>query len=184
LILGWWVGVHWRCKLKFLLDCLYLLVAWRRVVLCLLAIRQPSWWSRKEPHWYSHGSFISDGLGMTSCAHDFMRHYWQTTINWWHLLIWGCMSWHLIVLVFAADMRIDVFEDDGSRHQIGWYEVSCTLLLISLLAWVPKWLNARLPSTLFMSCWFICPLSMSKSSIVDPFCGICLIFFFVPKLKL
>jgi hypothetical protein len=29
-------GVHWRCKLKFLLDCL---TVWRRVVLlCLLAI--------------------------------------------------------------------------------------------------------------------------------------------------
>ena len=37
-------------QLKFLLDCL---TAWRRVVLlCLLMIRQPSWWSKKEPHWY------------------------------------------------------------------------------------------------------------------------------------
>ena len=57
LILGWWVDVHWRCELKFLLDCL---VAWRRVVLlCLLVIRQPSLWSKKEPHWYLYESFIS-----------------------------------------------------------------------------------------------------------------------------
>jgi hypothetical protein len=41
-------------------------VAWQRVVLlCLSAIRQPYWWSRRELSWYSHGSFISNGLGMS-----------------------------------------------------------------------------------------------------------------------
>ena len=44
------------------------------------------------------------------------------------------MSWHLVVMVLAADMRVSVFEDDESRHQFGQYEVGCTLLLISLLA--------------------------------------------------
>ena len=34
LILGWWVGVLWGCEFKFLLDCLYLLAACQRVVLC------------------------------------------------------------------------------------------------------------------------------------------------------
>ena len=68
LVLGRWIGVHWRCKFKFLLDGLYLLAAWRRVVLlCLSVIRQPSWWSKKEPHWYLHESFISNDLGTSSC---------------------------------------------------------------------------------------------------------------------
>ena len=41
LILGWRLGVHWKCKLNFLHDCL---TTWRRVVLlCLLVIRQSSW---------------------------------------------------------------------------------------------------------------------------------------------
>ena len=40
LILGWRVGVHWRCKLKLLLGWLCPLMAWRRVLLlCLLVIR-------------------------------------------------------------------------------------------------------------------------------------------------
>jgi hypothetical protein len=42
------------------------------------------------------------------------------------------------------DMRDGVFKGDESRHQIGWYEVSCTLLLINLLAWVLERLIARL----------------------------------------
>ena len=28
---------------------------------------QPSWWLRKEPHWYLHESFISNDLGTSSC---------------------------------------------------------------------------------------------------------------------
>ena len=66
LILGWWVGVLWGCQLKVLLDHLCPLMAWRRVVLiCLLAIRQLSWWLKKESHWYSHGSFIFNDLGVS-----------------------------------------------------------------------------------------------------------------------
>jgi hypothetical protein len=39
LVLGWQIGVHWRCKFKFLLDGLCLLAAWQRVVLlCLPAV--------------------------------------------------------------------------------------------------------------------------------------------------
>ena len=40
----------------------------------------------------------------------------------------------LVILVLVVDVRVGLFEDDESRHQISWYEVSCTLLLISLLA--------------------------------------------------
>ena len=91
-------------QLKFLLDCL---TAWQRVVLlCLLTICRPFWWSKKEPHWYLHESFISNGLGMSSCAHDFMRHYRQTSIDYWRLLAQECMP----------DV---VIEGDESRHQIG-----------------------------------------------------------------
>ena len=83
LILGWRVGVHWGYELKFLLDCLCPLMAWQRVVfLCLLAVRQPSWWSKKEPHWYSHRSFIFNDLEVfcvPMVVHDSMRHSWQTT---------------------------------------------------------------------------------------------------------
>ena len=76
---GWRVGIHWRCKIKFLLDCLCLLATWRRViVLCLLTIRQPSRWSRKELHWNLHESFISNVLGMSSCA----RGYSWDTVSW------------------------------------------------------------------------------------------------------
>jgi hypothetical protein len=46
LSLGWWINVHWRYRLKFFLDGLCLLAAWRRVV--QLMIRHPSWWSRKK----------------------------------------------------------------------------------------------------------------------------------------
>ena len=61
LILGWQVGVLWGRKHKFHLDCLHPLTVWRRVVLLyLLAVRQPSWWSKKEPRWYLHESFISN----------------------------------------------------------------------------------------------------------------------------
>ena len=74
-------------QLKFLLDCL---TAWQRVVLCLLMIRRPSWWSKKEPHWYLHESFISDDLGMSSCAHGCSwfhetpstDHHWLITFCW------------------------------------------------------------------------------------------------------
>ena len=81
LILGWWVGVHWRCKLKFLLGCLCPLMAWWRVLLCLLAIRQLSWWSRKELHWNLHENFIFNGLGVSfvfMAVHSLTRHHRQT----------------------------------------------------------------------------------------------------------
>ena len=95
LILGWRVGILWGCELKFLLDCLCPLMAWRRVVLlCLLVIQQPSWWSKKEPHWYSHGSFIFNDLGVSLCDHgcDLMRHHRQT-IDQWCLLARECTPW-------------------------------------------------------------------------------------------
>ena len=53
-------------QLKFLLDCLYLLAAWQRVLLlCLLALHQPPWWSSKELHWCLRESFISNDLGVS-----------------------------------------------------------------------------------------------------------------------
>jgi len=94
--LGWWVGVHWRCRLKFLLDCLCLLMAWWRVVLLyLLVMCQPSWWSKKEPHWYSHRSFTLNDFGMLSHhrGHSLTRHHRQTSIDFWRLMIRGCMPW-------------------------------------------------------------------------------------------
>jgi hypothetical protein len=45
---------------------------------------------------------------------------------------------------------------------IGWYEVSCSLLLMSLLTWVLKKLNGRLPLMLLMTSWFVCPLPVIK----------------------
>ena len=66
LILDWRVGVHWRCKLKFFLAYLCHPMAWRRVILLsLLAIRQPSWRSKNELHWYLHESFIFNDLEMS-----------------------------------------------------------------------------------------------------------------------
>jgi hypothetical protein len=62
MILGRRIGVHWRCKLKFLFDSLYPpMVWWRAVLLCLSVIRQPSWLSRKEPHWLKlHLKWLGD----------------------------------------------------------------------------------------------------------------------------
>ena len=144
LILGWRVGVHWRSKLKFLLDCL---TAWQRVVLvCLLAIRQPSWWSKKEPHWYLHESFTSNGLGMTSCAHDFMWHCRQTTTDWWCLLIRGCMPWCSGICHPSPYCRHASwsFQRWWKQTYFGQNKVGCILLLIGILAWVLGRLKARL----------------------------------------
>ena len=160
LILGWQVGVHWRCKLKFLLGCLCPLMAWRRV-LCLLAIRQLSWWSRKELHWNLHESFISNGLGVSFVC-----------------------SWSFTALrdTVGRPLINNVCHDVGASHHlgpycrhVGWsfrrwwkqvysvlYEVGCTLLLISLLAWVLQTLNARSLSTILEAHWFVRPLPMSE----------------------
>ena len=94
LILGWQVGVHWRCKLKFLLDRL---TTWQRVVLlCLLAICQPSWWSKKDPHW-SHmeasSSMTRGCLWATMVVYGLTRHSHQWTIDWWCLLTQWCTPW-------------------------------------------------------------------------------------------
>ena len=86
--------VQWRCELKFLLNCL---TAWRRVILlCLLAIRQPSWWSRKDFHWCLYRSFVFNDLEMMSCSlvvHGVSRHHRQTTTDWWRLLTRECTPW-------------------------------------------------------------------------------------------
>ena len=165
-------------QLKFLLDHLTM---WQRVVLLyLLTIRQPSWWLRKELHWCLRESFISNDLGMSFvwpwsfmalrdtvssepliddiCYHENVRH---------DVVASRC-------LVLVDNMRDSVFKGDESRHLIGWYEVSCTLLLISLLAWVLEKLNARSLLTLLEAHWFVRPLPMS-ASIIDPFCVTCLI---------
>jgi hypothetical protein len=162
LILGWWVGVHWRCELKFLLDCLA--AWWRVVLLCLSVIHQPSLWSKKEPHWYSHGSFIFNDLRVSLCDHgyDLTRHHRQT-IDQWCLLAREVRHDMVasIILVLVANMQASLLEDDENRHQISWYEVSFTLLLINLLAWVLERLNAWLALTLLVACWFVHPLFMS-----------------------
>jgi hypothetical protein len=66
---------------------------------------------------------------------------------------------------------------------IGWYEVSCSLLLISLLAWVLERLNGRLPSTLLMANWFVCPLSVGKCYYCKSFLWNLSHFLFIPLLK-
>jgi hypothetical protein len=66
---------------------------------------------------------------------------------------------------------------------IGWYEVSCSLLLISLLAWVLKRLNGRLPSTLLMTSWFVHPLPVSKCFYCKSFLWHLSYFLFIPLLK-
>jgi hypothetical protein len=39
LVPSWRIDVHWRCRLEFFLDGLFVLMAWQRVVLlCLLAV--------------------------------------------------------------------------------------------------------------------------------------------------
>ena len=72
-------------------------------------------------------------------------------------------------LVLVDDMRDGDFEGDESRHQISWYEVSCTQLLISLLAWVLEMLGCLWhylwPVDLFVHFLWV------SASIVDPFCG-------------
>ena len=96
MLLGWWIGVHWRCRLEFVLDCLCHLAVWRRVVIqSLIAIHQLSWSSRMEPHWYLHESFITNDLGRhlaTVVVHGLSRHSRQSTIDWC-LLPQGCMQW-------------------------------------------------------------------------------------------
>jgi hypothetical protein len=49
-------------------------------------------------------------------VHGFTRHSQQSTID------------------LAANVQDGIFEDDENRSQIGYYEVSCTLLLIGILA--------------------------------------------------
>ena len=126
LILGWRVGVHWRCKLKFLLGCLCPLMAWWRVLLlCLLVIRQPSWWSRKELHCCLRESFISNDLGVSfvwpwlfTALEDIVRSEPLIDDVCWHENVR-----HDVVasrcLGLVDDVRDGVFEDDGSRHILG-----------------------------------------------------------------
>ena len=61
LILGRWIGVHWRCKFKFLLDGLYLLAAWRRVVLlCLPAVLMVEEGTSLVLAWKLHLQWLKD----------------------------------------------------------------------------------------------------------------------------
>jgi hypothetical protein len=94
----------------------------------------------------------------------------QDTIGRHWSRIYAMMWWHHVILILVADVQDGVFKGDESRHYIGWYEVSCSLLLISLLAWVPERLNARLPLTLLMTSWFVLHFLWVSASTVDPFC--------------
>ena len=153
-------------QLKFFLDCL---TTWQKVVLlCLLAIRQPSWRSKNELHWCLRESFISNDLEMSFVWPWSLLDLWDTIssepliddVCWHDNVRHGVVASRCLVLI--DNMRDGVFEGDESMHQIGWYEVSCILLLISLLAWVLERLNARLPLTLLVACWFVRPLPMSE----------------------
>jgi hypothetical protein len=97
--------------------------------------------------------------------------------------MYAMMWWHPVILVLVADMRDGVFEGDENRTLICWYEVSCSLLLINLLAWVLERLNARLPSTLLMTSWFVCPLCLSKCFYCRSFLWHLSHFLFFPLLK-
>jgi hypothetical protein len=71
-------------------------------------------------------------------------------------------AYRILHILFELINTNSVFEGDESRHYIGWYEVSCSLLLINLLTWVLEGRNARLPLTLLMTSWFVRPLPMSE----------------------
>jgi hypothetical protein len=87
----------------------------------LLAIRQLSWWSRKELHWYAHGSFISNVLGVSFvCSWSFTA--LQDTVGspplvddvgWYEDACHGIsLSWSLLPtckLVFSNMMEIGIF---------------------------------------------------------------------------
>jgi hypothetical protein len=86
---------------------------------------------------------------------------------------WSKDAWHdvvaLVIPVLTVDVRVGLFKDDESWHQISWYKVNCTLLLISLLAWVLEMLGCLgcylWPIDLFVHFLWV------SASIVDSFCG-------------
>ena len=92
LILGWWVGVLWGCKLKFLLNCICPLMAWWRVVLLCYT----SHLDDKGRNFI--GTFIK---ALSQCLRDVVLHPWSwpyetpsiDLYDWWHLLIKGCILW-------------------------------------------------------------------------------------------
>ena len=152
-------------QLKFFLDCLT--TWWKVVLLCLLAIRQPSWRSKNELHWCLRESFIFNHLEVSFvwswsftdlwdnrsepliddvCWHENVRHHVVAS----HCLGPYCQCWSWS------------FWRWWKQAYSGWYEVGCTLLLISLLAWVLERLNARSPLTLLEAHWFVHPLPMSE----------------------
>ena len=107
-------------QLKFFLDCLT--AWWKVLLLCLLAIRQPSWRSKNELHWCLRESFIfndlemsfvwpwsfldlRDTIGSEPLIDDV---YWHENVC--HDVVASCC------LVLVDDMRAGLFEDDGSRH--------------------------------------------------------------------
>ena len=107
-------------QLKFFLDCL---MAWRKVVLlCLLAIRQPSWRSKNELHLCLRESFIFNDLEM-SFVWPWLFSDLRDTICSEPLIDDVC--WHENVrhdvvasrcLVLVDVVRAGLFEDDGSRR--------------------------------------------------------------------
>jgi len=168
LILGWWVGVLWGCKLKFLLDCLCPLTVWRRIVLlCSFAIRQPSWWSKKEPHWYSHRSFIFNDLGnvfgrpwsFTALRDTVVHEPLIDDVCWHEDVRYVVVASHILVLI--ADMQISVFEDDGRSHILANKRWVASLLLIFILACLGRF-NAMTSSMLLIAYRFFCPLPMCE----------------------
>ena len=119
LVLGWRIGVHWRCKFKFLLDGLCLLAVWRRVVLvCLPAVLMVEEGTSLVLAWKLHLQWLEDvilqpWLFMVSrdivgsepliddvCLHKNVRH---------DVVASRC-------LVLVDDVWAGLFEDDGSRR--------------------------------------------------------------------
>jgi hypothetical protein len=86
LIISRSIGVHWRCKLVFLFDSLYPPTAWWRAVLLVY-----QWYAS---HFDSQGrnligeSFISNGLGMSSCNHGCSwSHKTKSAVHQWLMFV-------------------------------------------------------------------------------------------------
>jgi hypothetical protein len=152
---------------------------------CLSVICQPSWWSRKEPHWWKL---------YLKWLRDVILQLWLFIVSWdivgslpmidvcWHKD--GCYD------VVASSHPYPYCQHARWCLQRWWKQVSewlcemsCTLLLIVILSWVLGKLNARMSSTLLMACHIVHPLPLSECFCCRSCCMTLVSFFFVSSLK-
>jgi hypothetical protein len=151
---------------------------------CLLVIRQPSCWSRKEPHWWKL---------YLKWLRDVILQLWLFMVSWdivgslpminvcWHKD--GChevvASSHPCPYCQCARWCLRRWW----KQVLDWLcEMSCTLLLIVILSWVLGKLNARMFSTLLMACRIVHPLPLIECFCCRS-CFMELVSFFVSSLK-